>query len=152
MWPFGIGFPRTSLVVQWLRLCAFTAGDTSLIPGQGTKISHATRPKGKKKWLPHPHWQQSVRLYLRGFLQSEETVMASPEAIAKEDSADSLHNSTLSASRPMKVKVSVAQSYLSLCDPMDCSLPGPSVHGILQAEILEWVAIPFSRGSSQPKD
>ena len=57
--------------------------------------------------------------------------MASPEAIAKEDSADSLHNSTLSASRPMKVKVSVAQSYLSLCDPMDCSLPGPSVHGIL---------------------
>ena len=35
---------------------------------------------------------------------------------------------------------------------MDCSLPGPSVHGILQARILEWVAIPFSRGSFQPKD
>ena len=38
------------------------------------------------------------------------------------------------------------------CDPMDCSLPGSSVHGILQARILEWVAIPFSRGSSRPKD
>ena len=35
-----------------------------------------------------------------------------------------------------------------LCDPVDCSLPGSSVHGILQARILEWVAIPFSNGSS----
>ena len=42
----------------------------------------------------------------------------------------------------------VTQSYLS--DPMDCSPPGSSVHGILQARILEWVAIPCSRGSSQP--
>ena len=39
----------------------------------------------------------------------------------------------------------VLQSCLTLCDPMDCSLPGSSVHGILQATILEWVAIPFSR-------
>ena len=38
------------------------------------------------------------------------------------------------------------------CDPMDCSPPGSSVHGILQARILEWVAIPFSRGSSKPRD
>ena len=41
---------------------------------------------------------------------------------------------------------------LTLCNPMGCSLPGSSVHRILQARILEWVAIPFSRGSSQPKD
>ena len=46
----------------------------------------------------------------------------------------------------------VAQSCLSLCDPMDYSLPGFSVHGISQARILEWVAISFSRGSSQPRD
>ena len=39
-----------------------------------------------------------------------------------------------------------------LCDPTDCSLPGSSVHGILQARILEWVAMPFSRGSSPPRD
>ena len=38
------------------------------------------------------------------------------------------------------------------CDPMDCSLPDSSVHEVLQARILEWVAIPFSRGSSQPRD
>ena len=46
----------------------------------------------------------------------------------------------------------VAQSCLTLCDPMDCSLPGPSVHGILQARILEWVAMLFSLGSSRPRD
>ena len=47
---------------------------------------------------------------------------------------------------------SVAQSCLTLGDPMDCSLPGSSVHGILQARILECVAICYSRGSSQPRD
>jgi len=50
------------------------------------------------------------------------------------------------------VKALVTQSCLTLCDPMDCSPPGSSVHGILQARILEWVAMPSSRGSSQPKD
>ena len=40
---------------------------------------------------------------------------------------------------------------LTLCDPMDCSPPGSSVHGILQARIPEWAAIPFSRGSSRPR-
>ena len=46
----------------------------------------------------------------------------------------------------------VAQSCPTLCDPMDCSLPGSPVHGIFQARVLEWIAISFSRGSSQPKD
>ena len=47
----------------------------------------------------------------------------------------------------MKVK-----SSLTLCNPMDCSPPGSSVHGIFQTRVLEWVAISFSRGSSQPRD
>ena len=46
----------------------------------------------------------------------------------------------------------VAQSCPTLCDPMDCSLPGSSVHGIFQAIVLEWIAISFSNGSSQPRD
>ena len=46
----------------------------------------------------------------------------------------------------------VVQSCPILCDPMDCSPPGSSVHGISQARILEWVTIPFSRGSSKPRD
>ena len=44
------------------------------------------------------------------------------------------------------------QSCLTFCDPMDCSLPGCSVHGILQARILQWVTISYFRGSSQPRD
>ena len=43
-------------------------------------------------------------------------------------------------------------SHLTLCNPMDCSPPDSSVHGILQARTLEWVAMPSSRGSSQPRD
>ena len=43
-------------------------------------------------------------------------------------------------------------SRVRLCDPMDCSLPGSSIHGIFQARVLEWVAISFSRRSSQSKD
>ena len=44
------------------------------------------------------------------------------------------------------------QSCPTLCDPIDCNPPGSSVHGILQARILEWVAISYSRGSSRPRD
>ena len=47
----------------------------------------------------------------------------------------------------IKVKVKVTQSCSTLCDPMDYT-----VHGILQARILEWVFVPFSRGSSQPRE
>ena len=46
----------------------------------------------------------------------------------------------------------VVQSCLTLCNPMDCSLPGSSLHGILQARVLEWVTSSFSRGSSWPRD
>ena len=51
-----------------------------------------------------------------------------------------------------KVNMLVAQLCLALCNPVDISSPGSSVHGISQARILEWVAIPFSRGSSWPRD
>ena len=56
----------------------------------------------------------------------------------------------LSAIQWKKVKVK-SISRVRLCNPLDCSLPGSSGHGILQARILEWVPFPFSRGSSQPR-
>ena len=46
------------------------------------------------------------------------------------------------------VRAKLLQFFLNLCGPMDCSLPGSSDHGIFQAIVLEWVAIPFSRGPS----
>ena len=65
----------------------------------------------------------------------------------------------LHLSKPMKCPWSkevrwseLAQSCPTLCNPMDCSPPGSSFYGILQARILEWVATPFSRRSSQPRD
>ena len=67
-----------------------------------------------------------------------------------------LENSRISKLYPkfacIWIKVKVTQSCLTLCDPRDDSLPGSSVHGILQARILKWVAIPFSRESSQLTD
>ena len=52
----------------------------------------------------------------------------------------------------VKSESEVAQLCPTLCDPMDCSLPGSSVHGILQARVLEWGAIAYSKGSSRPRD
>ena len=54
--------------------------------------------------------------------------------------------------RPLNPTFTHAQLCPTLCDPMDNTPPGSSVHGTLQARILEWVAMPFSRGSSQPRD
>ena len=53
---------------------------------------------------------------------------------------------------PKKSESEVAQSCPTLWDPMDCSLPGFSLHGILQARVLEWVPFSFSRGPSLPRD
>ena len=66
-------------------------------------------------------------------------------------SADSLSKPRILKNLHWK-KVLVPQSCLTLCEPMDCSLPGSPVHGILQARTLEWVAIFSSRGSSPPRD
>ena len=57
-------------------------------------------------------------------------------------------NSAVKGSEPLLV----SQSCLTFCDPLDCSPPGSSLHGMLQARVLEQVAIPFSRGSSRPRD
>ena len=57
------------------------------------------------------------------------------------------HLEEIFARSPVKVKVKATQSCLTFCDPMDYTS-----HGILQVRILEWVAVPFSRGSSQPRD
>ena len=46
----------------------------------------------------------------------------------------------------------VSHVWLTLCNPVDCSLPGSSVHGISKARILEWVAISYSKASTQPRD
>ena len=61
-------------------------------------------------------------------------------------------SSHLGHRRALKSESEVAQSCPTLCNPMDCSLPGSSVHEIFQARVRVWVAISFSRGSSRPRD
>ena len=58
----------------------------------------------------------------------------------------------VSSRRSCESESEVVQSCPTLCDPVDCSLPDSSVHGIFQAIVLEWIAISFSRGLSQPRD
>ena len=82
---------------------------------------------------------------LQGYLPDPGIKLVSP----------ALHADSLPVELPGKlyyVCVLVTQSFPTLCNPMDCSPPGSSVHEILQARILEWVAMPSSRGSSQPRE
>ena len=73
----------------------------------------------------------------------------SPWGHKESDMTERLNNNKdLTVLISTKVKMLVTQSCPTLCDLMDCSLPGFSVHGISQARILRWVAITFSRGSS----
>ena len=65
---------------------------------------------------------------------------------------DSTSARVLAVAKNRNLCVLVTQSCPTLCDSVDCSPPGSSVHGILQARILEWVAISYSRGSSWPRN
>ena len=61
-----------------------------------------------------------------------------------------LNNASNAHNKCVCVHAKLLQLCLTVCDPMDCSPPGSSVHGIPQARIQQWIAIPSSRGSSQP--
>ena len=85
-------------------------------------------------------------------VHEETAILFHKQAQSLAQRANAEKNGTRVHSAGVKVKVLVTQSCLTLCDPVDCNPPGSSVHGILQARILEWVAMPSSRGSSRPRD
>ena len=122
----------TSLAIQWLRLCTSTAECVSLICGWGTKIPHAMRCSQTEKWTNKN-------------LKNKTNLRCSRKSCDPLRHRYDLVSLLTVPSLPGYV---CAQSCLTLCDPKDCSLPGSSVYGISQAGILEWVAIPFPRGSS----
>ena len=85
----------------------------------------------------------------------------SPKGLEQWFSSLSMHQIHLEGTGPhicsfwfsrLEVCAKLPQLYLTLCNPVDCTLPDSSIHGILQARILQWVAIPFSMGSSPPRD
>ena len=79
------------------------------------------------------------------FLQHHPKCMPVTMSVGKLQNSESVNVSTCLHAKSL-------QSCLTLCNPLDSSSPGSSVHGILQARILEWVAVPFWRGSSQLRD
>ena len=91
-------------------------------------------------------WWASVYGIAQSQTRLKRPLETKPSSIAPQpvESQEAPTNSTVSLSSQRHKKI--------LCDPMDCSLPGSSVHGISQARILEQVAISFSRGSSRPRD
>ena len=134
----------------------------------------------RKKWQPTPvflpgesqGWGSLVGCHLWGHTESDTTEATQQQQqqthiyslrLAFGDGANSCKFSSHSGrTYPLnswrsflrthsEVKMLVTQSCLTLCDPIDCNPPGSSVHGIRQARILEWVALSFSRGSSQPR-
>ena len=120
----------------WLHFCAkdlrlFLLPDTLELP----KITFLPWGCLLIAWIPAPNLQ-TPSLFSPGLIQRP-VKPASARALAPSLSC---------------MLCSVAQSYLTLCDPLVSSPPGFSVRGILQARILEWVAMPFSRGSSWPRD
>ena len=119
-----MGFPGGSIGKE----SACSVGELCLIPGLG-KMSW------RRKWQPTPvflpresHGQRSLAGY-------------SPWGRKKSDTTERLILYLTLNSACLFLKVLIAQSCLTLCDPMDCSPPGSSVHGILQARILAWVAM-----------
>ena len=90
-------------------------------------------------------------LELLGLVVKEDENISSRRG-EKDQRLPSLFDFPKEALTNLKNESEVIQSCPTLCDPMNCSLSGSSVHGIFQARILEWVAISFSRGSSRPRD
>ena len=115
-----------SLVVQWLRLCAPSAGGPGLIPGQGTAAAAAKSLQSCPTVRPH-RWQP--------------TRLPRPWDSPGKNTGVGCH--FLLQCMKVKSESEVAQSCPALCDPIDSSPPGSSVHGIFQARVLEWGAIAF---------
>ena len=103
------------------------------------------------------HWPKKIR-FPSLLIRSQEVNSSLRNGLGANSSRAYFHHNIMNGSQGPHLKcwvslcVLVAQSCPTLWDPMDCNPPGSSVHEIFQARILEWVAISFSRGSSQPRD
>ena len=122
--PYGVRKKRVSQLALVIKNLPANAGDVGSFPGLGRfpgkgNATHSSVLAWRIPWAGEP-----------GRLQST----------GSQDSDMTEHMWVLCAKS--------LQSCLTLCDPMDCSLPGSSVHGILQARILEWIAVPCCRRSS----
>ena len=119
---------------------ACNAGDLDSIPGLGRSPgegnSYSLQYSGPQSSMDRGAWQATVYGVAKSWTRL----------------SDFHFLSDVSSAWLSCMHAKLLQLYLTLLDPIDCSLPGFSVHGILQARILEWFAMPSSRGSSWPRD
>ena len=125
------------MMAQWSRICLESRRHRRL------KFDPWVR---KVPW--RREWQLTPVFRLEKFHEQRSPVGYSPRGCQESDMTEQL----ISLLQDFESESEVTQSYPTRSDPMDCSLPGFSVHGIFQARTLEWVAISFSRGSSWPRD
>ena len=125
-------------------------GDVGSIPGQGRspgeENSNPLLFSCLENYMGRDAWQATVHRVTESLTQLSRHYS---QAIRSDKVL--LHKATISGEKS-ECQSLVLTPCLTLFDPMNCSLPVSSVHEILQARILEWVAIPFFRGSSQPRD
>ena len=133
-----------SLRTDWLDLFAAQGTCKSLLQHHSSKASILQRSAFFTVQLSHPYLTTGKTIAL-----TRQTVVRKVISLPL-NMLPRLVITFLPRSR--KKEIEVPQSCLTLCDPVDCSLPGFSIHGILQARILGWVVIFFSRGSSRPRD
>ena len=147
-------------MVQWLRLQVPSAGGLSLIPGWGIR-SHSLhlRVHMLQQNIPQAatksqgsHKTNNCKIPRKTRKHRLTRVSPNGKGCYCNTLSSFLKQVLAGRGRVSSVVLLVAQSCLTLCDRMDCSPPGSSVHGILQARILEWVAISFCRGSSRSRD
>ena len=143
----------TSLVGQWLRPHVPNAEGPGSIPGQGTR-SHMLQVKimctATKTQSSQKKTKKKANINIKNRLVHNMKV--GRRAWGPQGLRGTLRLSPTSRDPPTSsFRVVLSHSVKSLCDPMDCRPPGSSVHGIILARILEWVAFP-SRRSSQPRD
>ena len=117
-------------------------GDCSRLPPGGPLPVHTAAPCSKRS-----RNRNGCTLTTRATEAAWRSVMGRQSSVPSKTTGKLPREKT-----PIKKDSEVAQSCLTLCDPIDCSLPGSSVHGIFQARVLECGAISFSRGSSWPRD
>ena len=139
------------------------AGDLGSIPGLGKSPGEGVFPYTKNHNITSPTYRPSLtpHFIFSGSLAGAritqelgEPILCSVENLPPDQQFLCIHDSASSDSTTSKLNICclVAKLCLTLCDPMDCSPPGSSVHGMSQARILEWVTISSSRGSSHPRD
>ena len=144
--PSKRGFPHSSVGKE----SAYSAGDLSSIPGSGKSpgegIGNPLQCSCLENFMDRKAWKTTVH----GISKSRTRLiyLEKPVFIKRREVKERVD--ILSFVHHMISIIEVTQSCPTLCDPVDCSPPSSSIHGILQARILEWVAIFFSRGSSRP--